>query len=360
MTPVWTQEQIPVIRSISVSADGSLLLPLEHLPVEFSRSVSGNSSVGSECSWNEQVRSRRASLCSNPSADLLAVNHSWSTACNPGPDYPIDPCLPTATPLNHTPGASPNRGQKQELITSVRQQCHEVLSNHFRYKKEGNIMTAYSTDYTEEEMQELDELKDVLRGNNVGNIRAKSLPSLGVLVDFLLEILGDTTITVKRVDVILQKKKTNHLKGLLVNVELGSQDELVHVRDAIWRPLFKEELPKFMPAVFAQDCSWIGQRPVDLKYKVDAEGNIRVQEPLPEKLKVLGLKEGCRIKSMTVIFKHGKKNKPYEVNPREFLNVLQGRRFKTKNGMRSLSDKTDVTISFEEDWKTDFWRLPSN
>jgi len=373
MGPMWTPEQIPhipVMTSFKMPADGSHLLVSavsERTPTpQFSRSVS----VGSEGSMTAlpqtwfapQARSRRGSMCSNPCPEGIPLqpmidysncSNNWSSSCQ-GDYVAMDTILPTITP-DHTPSVSPNRGQKQDLITSVRQQCHEVLSNHFPFLKEGNIMSVH----TQHELQELDELKDVLRGNNVGNIRAKSLPSLSVLVDFLKHILADKTISVKRVDVILQKKKTNHLKGLLVNVEFGSQAELVHVRDAIWMPKFKDQLPKFMPALFAQDCSWIGRRPTDLKYLVDARGDIRVQGPLPENLKALNLKEGCRVKSMTVIFKHGKKNKPHEVAPREFLNVLQGRRFKTKNGMRTLSEKTDVTISFEEDWKTNFWRLPA-
>jgi len=250
----------------------------------------------------------------------------------------------------------PSRGHKQELITQVRETLGNLLAQHFPHKMAGTIMSAFAHEY----IPNLDELKDVLRGNHVGNIRAKSVRSLNVLVEFLQKILNCPGVSVHRVDVILQKKKTGHLKGLLVNVQFSSQDELLHVRDTIWKGQegYEFSLPKFMPAVFAQDCSWKGSRPRNLKFVQTSSGDLRVQAPLPNQLEKLGLEANCRIKSMTVIFKTGSKNKTrtFEVPKEQFNQVLSEGIFETKGVRRTLNEKTRLTVSFEEDWKTDFWR----
>lgn len=209
---------------------------------------------------------------------------------------------------------------------------------------------------------ELDELKDVLRGDHVGNIRAKSVASLNALVDFLQKVLHCPRVGVHRVDVILQKKKSGHLKGLLVNIQFSNQGELLYVRDSIWKGLgYDQSLPKFMPAVFAQDCSWRGRAPRDLLLKREESGDIRVQNPLPRELQALGLEAPCRVKSVSVICKSGsKKAKTFEVPREQYYRVLTEGRFTMKGNERRLSEKTRLTVSFEEDWKTNFWRSPAS
>lgn len=246
------------------------------------------------------------------------------------------------------------RGHKQELITQVRETLGTLLVQHFSHRMEGTIMSVFA----HEHIPELDELEDVLRGNNVGNIRAKSVQSLNVLVEFLHQLLACPNVCVHRVDVILQKKRTGHLKGLLVNMQFSNQDELLYVRDAIWKGEgFDKFLPKFMPAVFAQDCSWKGSPPKDLHYVQSPSGELRVQHPLPEKLQKLELEANCRVKSITVIFKTSKnKTKTFEVPKDQFHLVLSEGKFIAKGVQRKLNEKTQLTVSFEEDWKTDFWR----
>jgi len=207
---------------------------------------------------------------------------------------------------------------------------------------------------------QLDELKDVLRGNHVGNIRAKSKKSLNDLVEFLETILDCSAVTVHRVDVILQKKSTGNLKGLLVNLQFSNQEELVHIRDAVWKGQgFDQTLPKFAPAVFAQDCSWKGSFPVDLDYvKCPTTGDLRLVDPLPEKLQNLGLAPRCRVKSMTAVFKtHGRRrSKTVDVPKDQFHRVLSQGKCTAKNVEWTLTETTELTVSFEEDWKTQFWR----
>jgi len=250
------------------------------------------------------------------------------------------------------------RGHKQELITEVRETLTQRLGLHFPFKMDGDIMTVFAHQY----QPELDELKDVLRGNNVGNVRAKSVRSLNALVQFLQQILNCPQVVVHRVDVILQKKKSGHLKGLLVNIQFSNQAELLFVRDAIWKGMgYEQSLPKFMPAVFAQDCSWRGRAPRDLYIAQETlTGDIRVQNPLPKELQDLGLQAPCRIKSISVICKAGsKKAKTYEIPKEQYYQVLTEGRFTVKGNTRRLNDKTRLTVSFEEDWKTNFWRSPS-
>lgn len=250
---------------------------------------------------------------------------------------------------------SPSQGRKQGLITEVQKALGNLLSSHFPCVTEGTIMNVYASAV----IPDLDELKDVLRGNHVGNIRAKSVKSLNALVKFLETILGSSEVTVHRVDVILQKKSTGNLKGLLVNMQFSSQEELLHVRDAVWKGAgFAKTLPKFMPAVFAQDCSWKGTFPVDLNYvQCATTGDLRLVQPLPQKLQELDLSENCRIKSMTVVFKtHGKRSKTVEVPKDQFLRVLSEGKCTVKNVERTLTETTQLTVSFEEDWKTNFWR----
>lgn len=217
-------------------------------------------------------------------------------------------------------------------------------------------MNVYAPDF----IPDLDELKDVLRGSHVGNIRAKSVKSLNALVGFLETILASSEVTVHRADVILQKKSTGNLKGLLVNLQFSSQAELLHVRDAVWKGAgFDKTLPKFMPAVFAQDCSWKGTFPVDLNYvQCPATGDLRLVSPLPQKLQELDLAENCRIKSMTVVFKAhgGQRSKTVEVPKDQYLRVLLQGKCTVKNVERTLTETTQLTVSFEEDWKTNFWR----
>jgi len=80
--------------------------------------------------------------------------------------------------------------------------------------------------------------------------------------------------------------------------------------------------------------------------------------PLPEKLLKMGLAPGCRVKSMSVIWKSGgsKKAKTFEVPDNQFHRVLSEGRLIVKGVERSLNDRTILTVSFEEDWKTNFWR----
>lgn len=249
------------------------------------------------------------------------------------------------------------RGHKQMLITSVREELGQLLERHFPYKKNGSIMSVYGRQY----IADLDELKDVLRGKDVGNIRAKSVRSLKALVGFLQAILNCRQVNVFRVDVILQRKKSGHLKGLLVNIQFSSQQEFLFVRDHIYNAQgFQEALPKFMPAIFAQDRSWKGRAPRDLRV-AQVSGDIRVQGPLPRDLADLGLEPQCRVKSISVIYKTGsKKAKTFELNKDQFLRVLTDGVFTVKGTERKLNDKTRLTVSFEEDWKTDFWRAPAS
>lgn len=247
------------------------------------------------------------------------------------------------------------RGHKQQLITQVRETLTQLLGQHFTFQMDGSIMSTFAYQH----MPQLDELKDVLRGNNVGNIRAKSVRSLNSLTEFLQKILACTNVSVHRVDVILQKKKSGHLKGLLVNIQFSSQEELVYIRDVLWiGGGYEHSLPKFMPAVFAQDCSWAGCPPRDLHFEREAtSGDLRVQDPLPEKLQNLGLEAPCRIKSISVIFNSTtKKAKTFEIPKEQFFSVLSQGTFTVKGVQRKLNEKARLTISFEEDWKTNFWR----
>lgn len=318
---LWAPEDIPVIPDLK-----------QYLPLSKSPSSSSNSEpTGARLSLPEvndsfPSRSRSGSLSSCDYSD-------WSSEVE-----------------NTQP-----RGHKQELITQVRETLGTLLVQHFSHRMEGTIMSVFA----HEHIPELNELEDVLRGNNVGNIRAKSVQSLNVLVEFLQSLLACPNVSVHRVDVILQKKRTGHLKGLLVNMQFSNQDELLYVRDAIWKGEgFDKFLPKFMPAVFAQDCSWKGSRPKDLHYvQSPSSGELRVQHPLPEKLQKLELEANCRVKSITVIFKTSKnKTKTFEVPKDQFHLVLSEGKFIAKGVQRKLNEKTQLTVSFEEDWKTDFWR----
>lgn len=248
----------------------------------------------------------------------------------------------------------PQRGHKKLMITQIQQDLEELLGLHFPLKMEGDIMHVFAHQF----IPDLDEQEDVLRGTNVGNIRAKSVSSLSVLVEFLQAILLSPQVHVHRVDVILQRKRVGHLKGLLVNIEFSSQKELLYVRDAIWRGQgYEEQLPKFMPAVFAQDCSWTGGHPKDLLLRRCAEGELRVQHPLPQKLQDLGLEAPCRIKSMSVVWHtSSKKRRTFEVPKEQFLSVLSEGKFVMKGRQHTVNADKHLTVSFEEDWKTDFWR----
>jgi len=285
-------------------------------------------------------RSRRGSF------DSLDMSDSWSNVTNDAHSQ--------YAPCSYGEEENP-RGHKQELITEVRETLTQLLGLHFPFKMDGSIMAVFAHQF----QPELDELKDVLRGNNVGNVRAKSVRSLNALVQFLHQILNCPQVVVHRVDVILQKKKSGHLKGLLVNIQFTNQAELLFVRDAIWKGMgFEQSLPKFMPAVFAQDCSWKGRVPKDLFVAQEQlTGDIRVQNPLPKELQELGLEAPCRIKSISVICKAGsKKAKTFEIPKEQYYQVLVEGRFTVKGNTRRLSEKTRLTVSFEEDWKTNFWR----
>merc|ERR1719216_586856 len=65
---------------------------------------------------------------------------------------------------------SPSSETKQGLILDVRKNLDNLLCSHFKHKFEGNVMIVYSDNF----MHQLDEQRDVLRGNRVANIRAKS------------------------------------------------------------------------------------------------------------------------------------------------------------------------------------------
>lgn len=248
----------------------------------------------------------------------------------------------------------PQRGHKKLMITQIQKDLEELLGLHFPLKMEGDIMHVFAHQL----IPDLDEQEDVLRGPKVGNIRAKSVNSLSVLVDFLQAILLSPQVHVHRVDVILQRKRVGHLKGLLVNIEFSSQQELLYVRDAIWRGQgYEERLPKFMPAVFAQDCSWTGGHPKDLLLRRCAEGELRVQHPLPQKLRDLGLQAQCRVKSMSVVWHtSSKKRKTFEVPKEQFRSVLSEGKFIMNGRQHAVNADKQLTVSFEEDWKTDFWR----
>lgn len=247
----------------------------------------------------------------------------------------------------HKPGET-----KQELIHEVREKLDCLLSRHFPHRTEGKVTNNYA--------HEMNHEPELLRGDSVGNIRAKSIRSLNALVGFVSEILAPNgPHQVSRVDVIIQKKKRSHLKGLLVNIQFSSQKDLLHVRDAIWKGQgYDESLPKFMPAVFAQDCSWRGLPPKNLSVVETAFGDLRVQSPLPKKLQALGLDAGCRIKSMSVTWKPSmrRKVKTVEVPKNQLLRVLTEGKCTVKGVEHALDNRTSLTVSFEEDWKTNFWR----
>jgi hypothetical protein len=235
----------------------------------------------------------------------------------------------------------------------VRENLDAILSRHFMHKKEGNVMVVYAHDL----MPELDEKRDVLRGNKVGNVRAKSMESLNALAEFVQKVLAPGNPPVLRVDVIIQKKNNGHLKGLLVNIQFRNQQEFVHVGQTIWKGQgFDQCLPKFAPAQFAKDCSWKGV-PKKLRVEDTPEG-LRVLHPLPQKLQKLNLDEGCRIKSMSVTWKANKSRKmrTFEVPPDQFHRVLSEGKFTVKGVERPINSRKSLTISFEEDRKTAFWR----
>jgi hypothetical protein len=256
---------------------------------------------------------------------------------------------------NRSSEGSQKAETKQELIHEVRDKLDILLSCHFPHKQEGKIMAVYAHDV----MHELHEQRDVLRGISVGNIRAKSGQSLHALVEFVERILAPgSPHKVLRVDVILQKKKRGLLKGLLVNIQFANKKELLHVRRVIWKGQgFDEPLPKFGPAVFAQDCSWKGL-PKHLNVYETPEGDLRVQRPFPKKLEELNLEEGCRIKSMSFSWKanSSRKVKTFEVPTDQFRQVLSEGKVTVKGVERPLNSRTTLTVSFEEDWKTAFWR----
>lgn len=220
------------------------------------------------------------------------------------------------------------------------------------------------TVYAKEMIENLDFEQDVLRGRNVLNIRAKSIQSLDLLSMFLEKILECEHVTASRVDVILQKKKTSQLKGLLVNIELSSQADLEYIRDEIWIRHgldMPDMLPKVMPAVFAQDCSWVGVRASGLHVKETPTG-VRVSKAC-DKLTEANIPVESRIKSITVVDHSGRKAKTYEVRRQEFMNVLQAGSFehvetkkkKTQIKVVELNETSKLTISFEQDWETEFW-----
>jgi len=223
------------------------------------------------------------------------------------------------------------------------------------------------TVYANEKIENLDFEQDVLRGNNVLNIRAKSIQSLDLLSFFLEKILDSEHVQVSRVDVILQKKKTSQLKGLLVNIELSSQADLEYIRDEIWVREgldMPDMLPKVMPAVFAQDCSWVGTSASGL-YVKDTTTGVRVSKA-SAKLTKANIAVESRIKSITVVDHSGRKAKTYEVRPQEFMNVLEAGKFehvetkkkKTSIKVVELNETSKLTISFEQDWETEFWTKP--
>jgi len=256
---------------------------------------------------------------------------------------------------------SPSSETKQGLILDVRKNLDNLLCSHFKHKFEGNVMIVYSDSF----MHQLDEQRDVLRGNRVANIRAKSKESLKNLASFVEAILAtDELHKVLRVDLVLQRQQNKGLlKGLLVNLQFRNTQDLLHVRDAVWLGRgFKQFLPKFMPAVFAQDCSWKGL-PKNFHYVETPEGDLRVRQPFPKKLQELQLEENCRIKSMSVSWRAGasRKVRTFEVPPDQFLQVLsQGRYTDKKGDNRQINNNKTLTISFDEPWKTKFWREPAD
>jgi hypothetical protein len=238
----------------------------------------------------------------------------------------------------------------------VREKLDAILLPHFKGKKEGNIMVVYAHDL----MHDFDEQRDVLRGNDVGHARAKSIKSLNALAEFVETVIAPGNPPVLRVDVILQKKNNGHLKGLLVNIQFRSQQDFEHVGETIWRGEgFDQRNLKYAPAQFAKDCSWRGV-PKNLRVESTPEG-LRVRHPLPRKLKERNLEEGCRIKSMAVTWKANKtrKEKHFEVPADQFHQVLSEGKFTVKGLERPINSRKSLTISFEEDWKTAFWRTGS-
>jgi hypothetical protein len=242
------------------------------------------------------------------------------------------------------------------LIPDVCEKLDAILSSVFKHKKEGQDTVVYAHD----SMDELDVKRDVLRGNHVGNVRAKNVQSLNVLAQFVEMVLAPGNPHVLRVDVIHQRKNRGPLKGLLVNIQFRNQQDFVYVGKTIFYGLgFDQKALKFAPAQFAKDCAWKG-RPKNLRVKSTPEG-LRVCGPLPRKLRELGLEENCRIKSMSVTWKANKtrKRKTFEVPAGQFHQVLYEGKFTMKDGERPINCRKTLTISFEMDWKTAFWRSAS-
>lgn len=256
----------------------------------------------------------------------------------------------------HTSEDSNSPGNKQNRIFEVRCQLDALLLRHFNHKVESSITAAY----TQDEMQDFDEKRDVLRGVNVANIRTKSVNDLNNLYDFVEQILISDT-TVLRVDLVLQKKGKGKVKGLLVFLQFANQEDLCHVRDAIWKGQgFDTLVRKFAPAVFAQDCSWTGL-PKGLNWRVDSSGDIRVYRDgrgqFPPQFAALGMEENTRVKSMSVSFKPGRrrKMKTIEVPSNQFLRALSEGKVTVNNKEVTIDSRKTLTISFMEDWKIAFW-----
>jgi len=289
---------------------------------------------------------------------------------NPAKNVPIVPMMPSFGLIptfypTHNPAYNPhlmqpqNGGTKQQLIMEVREKLHAMLSDHFPHQKEGDVMVVYAHELMPE-LHEPDEQKDVLRGPNVANARAKNLQSLQTLPEFVEAILAPSSHhTVHRVDLVIQKTKQGQLKGLLVYIQFGNQQQILHVRDTIWKGRFEHLNLKFIVALFAKDTRFKGV-PKDLHVYADGK-DLRVRCPFPQKLQDLNLEENCRIKSMSVTWKasRGRKQRTFEVPQDQFRQVLSKAKVTVNGRDHHIKKRTTLTISFEEDWKTEFFRTGS-